>query len=78
MKLWNTLGWLGVLCILAAYALITFGLVTSDALTYILLNLFGALGIIVSSYKKKDFQPVVLNSVWLLIALIGLVNALIN
>jgi len=65
-------GWYGVVAILAAYALVSFKFVEPHGLIYQLLNLSGALGIIIEAYSKKDYQPVVLNIVWLAIAIIAL------
>lgn len=69
-------GWAGVLLILLAYCLVTLGGVTPANPLYSLMNLFGALGIIASSYSKRDFQPVFLNLVWLLVAAIGIIKSL--
>jgi len=74
MKIPDIVGWIGVLLILIAYFLITFGYTNPENILFGLMNLFGAIGIIISSYSKKDFQPVALNAVWLLIAIIGIVN----
>lgn len=72
----NIFGWLGVLAILAAYALITFEAVTATDILYNSLNAFGALGIIWSSFYKEDMQPIALNIVWLLIAIFGVTQSL--
>ena len=63
------LGWYGVLAILGAYALISFSLLTPNSLSYQLLNLTGAAGIVLEAYSKKDYQPVILNIIWIMIAL---------
>ncbi len=68
----EALGWYGTFAILGAYALLSFGMVDARNLAYQLLNASGALGIIIVSAKKRAYQPVVLNVVWLLIALIAL------
>lgn len=70
----DLLGWYGVLAILMAFALNNFEVLTARDVVYQLLNLTGAIGIIVSSLAKKDFQPVILNCVWLLIAVIALIK----
>ena len=76
MRLKEIIGWIGVLLILLAFALITFGSITADDIIYGTLNFAGALGVIISSYAKKDFQPVALNVVWLLVATIGIARSL--
>ncbi len=67
-------GWYGVVSILSAYALMSLGILSSHNIYYQLLNLSGALGIVYDSFKDKDYQPVVLNIIWAVIALIAIVN----
>jgi hypothetical protein len=70
----NYFGWYGVLAILLAYLLVSFSVLTSKSLGYQLLNLSGALGIIVEAYTKKDKQPVELNIIWAIIALASIIH----
>lgn len=72
----SIVGWLGVVLILAAFTLTTFGVIQPTSLIYGVLNLVGALGVIVSSRAKKDSQPVILNSVWFIIAALGILKSL--
>ena len=74
----NYIGWYGVLAILLAYLLLSLSVLTSKQLSYQLLNLTGAIAIIIEAWSKKDRQPVALNLVWALIALIAIFNILIN
>ncbi len=60
----NTAGWYGAVAIVAAYILLSFGFILATSLVYLLLNLTGALGIVVDSLYKKDYQPGMLNVVW--------------
>ncbi len=62
-------GWVGVVAIVCAYALVSYGFISPDQLAYQLMNLLGATGIIINSWSKRDYQPVVLNVVWLVVAL---------
>ena len=68
------LGWYGVVAVVVAYVLISFSLVSSNALVYQLLNLSGALGIMIETYYKKDYQPFWLNLIWAGIALIAIIK----
>ncbi len=70
------LGWYGTAAIIIAYALSSFGVLESHDVLYQLMNATGALGIIVVSFKKKVYQPAVLNVVWLAIAAIGIIKSL--
>lgn len=70
----GVIGWYGVFAILAAYVLVTFGLVAAQNLWYILLNLTGALGLVVDGWADRDYQPLALNAVWALVALISLLR----
>lgn len=68
------LGWLGAAAIIVAYALNTFGILTTQDILYHLLNMCGALGIMYISAKKKDYQPTFVDSVWFLIGLIAFIK----
>ena len=70
-------GWYGTIAILLAYALLSFGVITSSSFAYQFLNLTGGIGIIVVSLKKKTYQPAVLNIVWSIIALGALLRILL-
>jgi len=67
-------GWYGVAAVLVAYFSISMHILTAQSLLYFLLNATGALSIVAHSYHKRDLQPLVLNLIWLLIAVIGLIK----
>ena len=68
------LGWFGVIAIVGAYALLSFGLISSDQFIYQILNLTGAVGIVVDALQAKNYQPAVLNTIWFFVALIVIVR----
>jgi hypothetical protein len=72
----ETLGWYGAGAIIFAYMLVSFGTIQAEGYMYQLLNLTGAVGIITSSWAKRDKQPVVLNAFWMVIAAIALLRLL--
>ncbi len=72
----EALGWYGVGALLSAYALSSFEVLTPDSLPYLLLNITGAIGIVVDALGQKNYQPAVLNVVWSLIGVIALVRVL--
>jgi hypothetical protein len=74
----NYFGWYGVLAILLAYLLVSSSIIVAKSLTYQLLNLTGALGIIIEALSKKDAQPALLNSIWAVIALVSIVVIVID
>jgi hypothetical protein len=65
-------GWYGTIAIVLAYALVSFSVLSTNSLTYQLLNGTGALGIIVVSIHKRNYQPAVLDCIWASIALIAI------
>lgn len=67
-------GWFGVALILLAYSLNIFEVIESGTTLYQSLNAVGAIGIIIDGIGKKDLQPVVLNVVWLAIAVIAVLG----
>lgn len=68
----QTLGWYGVGVILLAYALLNFGVWSASSTWYLLCNLTGAIAIAIEAGTKRDQQPMVLNIVWALVALVAI------
>lgn len=73
-KIISVAGWYGVCAILIAYALISFSVISSKSYTYQLLNLSGAVGIVLVAWSKKDRQPAVLNAVWAAVAILAIIQ----
>lgn len=73
--LYEVIGWVGTFAILAAYFLVSTKKLSPSSKKYQLLNLFGALGIIINSFVHAALPTVGLNAVWLLIAAYGLIKA---
>lgn len=70
------IGWCGTGAIMLAYALVSFDVIDSTGVAYQLLNLTGAIGIIILAAARRVTQTVVLNIFWALIALAALVTIL--
>lgn len=73
----NLIGWYGVIIILVAYFLNSFSIISNHSFLYQFFNTTGAIGIVITSLKKKDYQPAVLNLAWALIGIIALINIFI-
>lgn len=76
-KLLQLFGWYGTIAIVAAYFLVSFGILTADSFWFQFLNVTGALGIVVVSLMRKAYQPAVLNIVWTVIGIIAIIRILI-
>jgi len=72
------IGWYGTIAILTAYALLNFSIISANSLSYQILNGTGALAIVYHSFKKKDYQPGVLNVMWFILAMIGIIRIIIT
>ena len=70
-------GWVGVLAILLAYALLSLHVLSSDEAAYHILNLIGGAGIVIDALADKNYQPAVLNLIWVAIAMYAIVRAVI-
>lgn len=66
--------WYGVLAILCAYMMVSLQIIEPTHLAYKILNITGAVGITAEAYMKRDYQPVVLNAIFALIALAALLG----
>lgn len=75
---WEILGWYGTVAIISAYFLNSFSVIGATSFWYQLLNTSGAIGIVVVSYKKKAYQPMILNIIWTLIGGVALTRLLLS
>lgn len=73
---WATelLGWYGMLVLIGAYFLVSFGFILAEGLTFQLLNLTGGVALVIFALSKKAAQLAVLNIFWALIGTIALVR----
>lgn len=74
MSLPDILGVVGVLCILIAYAGATSGRLDARRAPALLLNLAGALLILVSLYFDFNLSAVLMEGAWALVAVWGLIR----
>ena len=70
----NLIGWIGAGSLLTGFALVSFGAIAPDQLVYQLFNLVGAGGLLVVGPQHKTYQFVLINSVWLAVALVSIVR----
>lgn len=69
-------GWVGVLSIILAYGLLSTGVLDQHTIWYHLLNILGGVGIIIDAVADKNYQPAVLNIIWIGIALYAMSSIL--
>jgi hypothetical protein len=67
-------GWYGMLSLIIAYGLVSFGIIYADGLIFQIMNLTGGIGLIVVAASKKVLQSVILNIFWMLIGLIAIIR----
>lgn len=63
-------GWYGTIAIIVAFALLNVNIIKPSGFGYQFLNISGAGGLAYISFRKKAYQPGVLNLIWLLITII--------
>jgi len=77
-KLIELFGWYGTVAIVLAYILVSFSVLNATNIWYQILNGTGALGIVLVSFHKRNYQPGVLNIIWTIIAIIAIVRMFIE
>jgi hypothetical protein len=70
----ETIGWVGGIVLIIAYALNTYGVIASESVEYQGMNFLGALCFVYYTYQKKAYPNVALNLVWGIIALLALIR----
>lgn len=73
----EVVGWYGAVAIVCAYFLNSFSVISATGFWYQFLNTTGAVGIVIVSWRKQAYQPMVLNSVWTLIGGVALIRLLL-
>lgn len=73
----EALGWYGMTALVTAYMLASFQIVVPEGVVFQVLNLTGALALLVYATIKRSVQIAVLNVFWIVIALIALANILL-
>jgi hypothetical protein len=71
----NVLGWVGMVLLIGAYALVTAGRIRGTGLVFQLMNLFGGGLLMVNSAYYGAWPSAVLNLVWVVIGTVGLARA---
>ncbi len=71
----DALGWIGVILVLGAYALLSFGAIDASY-TFQVPTFVGSLAVAIESWIKKDRQPAILNFIFAAIAIIAIVRLL--
>lgn len=70
----DIVGWLGSIEVIAAYGLNSYQMLNSDSIVFQLLNLTGAIFLIINTIYYRAYPSAFINVVWVIIALIAIVR----
>lgn len=73
----QVIGWIGMVLILTAYFLVSFEILSVENIWYQLMNIVGSIGLVLVAYNRKDYQPMTLNIIWILIAIVAILRIVI-
>lgn len=74
----DILGWLGSICVLAAYGLNSYQKLKSDSIPFYALNIIGGILLIIYSIQKQAYPNVFINVVWVIIAVPAILRVLVG
>ena len=74
---YSVCGWGGAILILVAYFLVSFSIVSAKDCWYQGLNIVGSLGLTVEAVSKRDQPLAWLNGIWVLIAVVAIVQVVL-
>lgn len=57
-------GWIGAICVFAAYVLLSTGRLTSQSASFHILNMVGAAGFVINTWAHGAIPSMALNIVW--------------
>jgi hypothetical protein len=67
----ETIGWIGSVAIVLAYALNMFGKLASDSAAYYILNITGSVCLIINTLYHHAIPSAVVNVIWIIIAFVA-------
>jgi hypothetical protein len=73
----ETIGWIGAVEVIIAYALNSSGSLASDSVVFQVLNLTGAIFLIVNTWFNKAYPSMVINIIWTVIAIAALIRIML-
>lgn len=74
----ETLGWLASVLIVGSYALNLWGKIETNSKVYMWANIFGGLFFVINTYFHHAYPSMVVNLIWVIIALALLLKPNIN
>ncbi|SED22813.1 hypothetical protein SAMN04489761_4696 [Tenacibaculum sp. MAR_2009_124] len=78
MSIYTIIGWSGAVIYLLAYALLSMNKLKSDKPTYHILNILGAIALVINGIPTNDFPTIFLNAIWGIIALFATYKTSLN
>lgn len=73
-KFASILGWIGMVFILGAYFLVSYGFVKGEGFLYQIINLIGAVGLFYNAYFSESKPLMALQLSWAIIAIIAMIK----
>ncbi|WP_268223519.1 CBU_0592 family membrane protein [Sinomicrobium oceani] len=72
MNIAEAIGWTGAILYIIAYFLLSIGWIKAETTFYHLLNILGAIGLIINAHYLDDFPNIIVNLVWLGIGVLAI------
>ena len=72
----ESIGWLASILIVGSYALNLWGKIVTNSKTYMWANIVGGLFFVLNTYFHRAYPSMVVNIIWVIIALVLLVKPL--
>lgn len=73
MNLVRLSGWLGVIIYLIAYLLLVVKKLQSERPLYHILNILGAIGLLLNAWLLRDYPNLAINIIWAMIAVYAII-----
>ena len=69
-------GWYGMIALIGAYGLASYGVFSAQSLEFQLLNITGSIGMMIVALSKGVMQAVVLNIIWMSLGLVAIAQVI--
>jgi hypothetical protein len=74
LVLFDGLGWVGAICVLVPYALVSTGRLAGTALSFRVLNIAGGVLLMLNTWYHQAFPSMIVNVIWIAIGLYSMMR----
>jgi len=78
LELFDGLGWVGAVCVLVPYALVSTGRLSGTAASFRILNVVGGVLLMLNTWYHRAYPSMIVNVIWIAIGLYSMTRQTVD